>query len=94
MGKITGKNIGHVTIYIDNKSAIDLAKNPVFHGRSKHIDIHYPFIRKCVERGEIVIKHISDGQRVEILTKALVTVKFEIMRSLLGVKNLDERKSD
>ncbi|XP_074376598.1 secreted RxLR effector protein 161-like [Apium graveolens] len=47
-----------VTIYVDNKSAIDLAKNPVFHGRSKHIDIRYHFIRECVERGEITTKHI------------------------------------
>ncbi|XP_074328213.1 secreted RxLR effector protein 161-like [Apium graveolens] len=35
---------GPVVIYIDNKSAIDLATNPIFHGRSKHIDIRYHFI--------------------------------------------------
>lgn len=72
-------------LHIDNKSAIDLAKNPVFHGRSKHIDIRYHFIRECVERGEIVVKHVStELQRADILTKALATVKFERMRSLLG----------
>lgn len=87
--QVTGKSIGPVTIYIDNKSAIDLAKNSVFHGRSKHIDIRYHFIRQYVERGEIVVKHISsEGQKADILTKALATVKFERMRSLLGVKNL------
>ena len=51
--------IGLVVLYIDNKSAIDLAKNPVFHGRSKNIDIHYHFTRKCVKRGEIIVKHLS-----------------------------------
>ncbi|KAL8107152.1 hypothetical protein AgCh_023814 [Apium graveolens] len=43
--------------YIDNRSAIDLAKNLVFHGRSKHIDVRYHFIRDCVEQGLIMNKH-------------------------------------
>lgn len=81
--------IGPVTLFIDNKSAIDLAKNPVFHGRSKHINIRSHFIRECVERGEIIVKHIrGDKQRADGLTKALATIKFEKMRSLLGVKEL------
>lgn len=40
---------GSVTLYINNRSAMDLAKNPVFHGRSKHIDLRYHFIRDCLE---------------------------------------------
>ena len=89
LSQITGKKLGPVVIYIHNKSAIDLTKNSVFHGRSKHIDIRYHFIRSCVERGEILIKHISTGeQRADILTKAMSTVKFERMRDLLGIKNL------
>lgn len=46
-------------MYMDNKSAIDLARNPMFHGRSKHIDIHYHFIRDCVERGQIELKYVK-----------------------------------
>lgn len=85
--KITGEAIGPVVLFIDNKSAIDLARNPVLHGRSKHIDIQFHFIRECVERGEIIVKHISGNQqRAYCLTKALVTVKFERMHNLLGVK--------
>lgn len=87
LGQITGKITGPVTIFIDNKSAIDLAKNPVFHGRNKHIDIRYHFIRECVEKGEIVVKHVrTDEHRADSLTKALTTVKFERMRKLLGVE--------
>lgn len=90
--QVTGEKIGPVTLYIDNKSAIDLAKNPVFHGRSKHIDIRYHFIRECVERGEVVVRHIrTDQQRADILTKALTTVKFEKMRHLLGVKDVEKQ---
>ncbi|XP_074376971.1 secreted RxLR effector protein 161-like [Apium graveolens] len=80
---------GPVILYIDNRSAVDLAKNPVFHGRSKHIDIHYHFIRECVEQGLIKIKYVSTNeQRADILTKALSVAKFEKMRNLLGVKQL------
>lgn len=89
LSQITSDYIGPVTLCIDNMSAIDLAKNPMFHGRSKHIDIRYHFIRECVKRGEVVLKHVSSiSQRADIMTKALATVKFERMRQLLGVKNL------
>ena len=40
-------------IYCDNISSIALSKNPVFHGRSKHIEIRYHFIRELVENGDI-----------------------------------------
>lgn len=49
LSQIMGVKAAPVVLYIDNKSAIDLAKNPVFHGRSKHIDVRYHFIRDCVE---------------------------------------------
>lgn len=59
LSQVTDMKRCPVVIYVDNRSAIDLAKNPVFHGRSKHIDIRYHFIRECVEKGEIMIKHVS-----------------------------------
>lgn len=89
LSQITGESISPVTLFIDNKSITDLAKNSVFHGRSKHIDIRFHFIRECVERGEIIVKHVSgDKQRAYGLTKALATIKFEKMCNLLGVKEL------
>lgn len=92
LNQITAEFIGPVVLYIDNKSAIDLAKNPLFHGRSKHIHVRYHFIRECVERGEIVLKHVSsDGQTTDILTKALTTIKFERMINLLRIQNLSGR---
>lgn len=79
-------------LYIDNKSAIDLAKNPVFHGRSKHIDIRFHFIRECVERGEVIVKHVkTNQQKADVLTKSMPAAKFEQMRKLLGVKNLQKK---
>lgn len=90
LGQITGDKLGPVVLFIDNKSAIDLAKNPMFHGRSKHIDVRFHFIRECVERGEVIVKHVSSlEQRADGMTKALATIKFEKMRNLLGVRELE-----
>ncbi len=36
-------------LYCDNQSAIKLGSNPVQHGRTKHIDVRYHFIRELVE---------------------------------------------
>ncbi|XP_074347489.1 secreted RxLR effector protein 161-like [Apium graveolens] len=74
LNEVTDKYTGPVVHYIDNRSAIDLAKTPVFHGRSKHIDIRYHFIRECVDRWEILIKHIkSDEHRADVLVGFLIT---------------------
>lgn len=83
---------GLLTLYIDNKSAIDLANNPVFHGRRKHIDVCYHFIRECVDLGKIVIRHvISKKQSADILTKAMAATKFAEMRELPGIKDLTKQ---
>ena len=50
LAEITGLPPQTVKLYVDNNSTIALMKNPVFHGRSKHIDTKYHFIRECVER--------------------------------------------
>ncbi|KAL8127829.1 hypothetical protein AgCh_014672 [Apium graveolens] len=80
---------GPSIIFMDNKSTIDLTKNPIINGRSKHIDMQFHFIRDCVECGEIVVKYVkTQEQRADILTKPLTALKFEEMRKLLGVKDL------
>lgn len=74
------------TIYIDNKSAIALTKNLVFHGRSKHIHKRYHFIRECIETEQIEVQHIpGNEQKADILTNALGRIKFKEMRELIGV---------
>nr|GFC73052.1 ribonuclease H-like domain, reverse transcriptase, RNA-dependent DNA polymerase [Tanacetum cinerariifolium] len=81
------------TIRVDNKSAIALMKNPVFHGRSKHIDTKYHFIRECVEREDIQVEFVSgEYQKADILTKPLPKIKFLTMRQLIGL--IDLRHSD
>jgi hypothetical protein len=89
ISEITKEKPKAVTLYVDNNSAIALMKNPVFHGRSKHIDIKYHFIRECVERGQIVVKRVgTEEQKADALTKPLAAGKLIVMRHLLGVRDL------
>nr|ABB47537.2 retrotransposon protein, putative, unclassified [Oryza sativa Japonica Group] len=70
--EMIGAEARPVKLYVDNKSAIALMKNPVFHGRSKHIDTRYHFIRECVESGKIQIEFVrTEEQRADALTKGL-----------------------
>ena len=59
-------------ICVDNKSAIALAKNPVFHNQSKHIDTRYHWIRECITRKDVQIKYVkSQDQISDIFPKPL-----------------------
>eukprot|EP00253_Pinus_taeda_P036164 PITA_36164 len=83
--KLFSELFGHVmdttVILCDNQSGIRLSENPVFHDRSKHIDIRDHFIRDMVQRGVIRLHHIgSDEQVTDILTKPLWKVKFLAFR--------------
>jgi len=46
-----------VELLVDSKSTIDFAKNPVSHGRSKHIDTKFHFLRDQVSKGRVKLKH-------------------------------------
>jgi hypothetical protein len=86
VAELTGRKVQKFKLLIDNKSAIELSKNPVYHARSKHIDTWFHFIHECVSDGVVDVDHISiDGQLVDILTKALGRVRFVKMRQKLGV---------
>ena len=60
------------TLFEDNQSTIVLARNPVHHARSKHIDIQHHFIREKIESNEIEISYKStDDMIADALTKPL-----------------------
>jgi hypothetical protein len=84
-----GQELEATVIHCDNQSCIRLSENPVFHDRSKHIDIRYHFIRDCVQRGVVRLDYIqTDDQMADIFTKALSRQKFEKFRDKMGlVKN-------
>nr|GEW78634.1 ribonuclease H-like domain, reverse transcriptase, RNA-dependent DNA polymerase [Tanacetum cinerariifolium] len=93
--KLTHSKEENVTIMVDNKSPIALMKNSVFHGKSKHIDTKYHFIRVCVEREDIQVEFVSgEYQKADIFTKALPKIKFLTMRQLIGLKDLRQDDCD
>ncbi|XP_074314354.1 secreted RxLR effector protein 161-like [Silene latifolia] len=76
-------------IYCDNKAAISLTKNAVFHSRTKHIDIRHHFIRDMVAKGMIELKFCGTNQQIaDILTKSLSIAKVDDFRSQMGVCKL------
>ncbi|KAM1541869.1 hypothetical protein ACFX15_011235 [Malus domestica] len=59
-------------IYCDNKSAIAISANPVFHSRIKHLDTDYHFVREKVQQGDLQVHYLStEDQTADILTKGL-----------------------
>ena len=77
---------GPTLIYCDNVSAIKLSRNPVLHGRSKHIDVRYHFLRDLCKDGIIELVFCkSENQIADILTKPLKLVMFLKLRRLIGV---------
>ena len=67
-------------------SAISVAKNPVLHSKTKHIEVRYHFLRDHVEKGDIDLGHVStQNQLADILTKPMDQATFARLREELGV---------
>jgi hypothetical protein len=74
------------TLFCDNSSTTKLSKNPVMHGRSKHIDVRFHFL--CDLTKERIVELIYCGTRdqvADVITKPLKLESFLKMRELLGV---------
>ena len=81
LAEMRGEEPVKFKLMVDNKSAIALAKNPIHHDRSKHIDVKYHFIRECVEEGQLELDHVRTlDQLADMLTKALGRVHHVEMR--------------
>ena len=76
------------TIYEDNQGAIELAKNPKYHNRTKHIDVCFHFVRERIASNEIHVEYCpTEFMTADIMTKGLTRVVFEKFRDMLGVCN-------
>jgi hypothetical protein len=90
LGRLLGDLLGTdplvADLLMDNKSAIQLCKNPVFHDRSKHIEVRYHFIRGCIEDGTVSVQYIgTEDQLANVLTKALGYVQFQQLHEKINV---------
>jgi len=70
-------------VHCDSMSAIYLAKNQVYHARTKHIDVKYHFVRDVLEDGDIEVKKIhTKDNPADMLTKVVPGVKFNHCKNL------------
>jgi hypothetical protein len=76
-------------IYVDNQLAINLAKNPIQHGRSKHIDTRFHFLRDRVKQKTIELQYCHTTEQVaDIFTKPLSSAIFTRLRDMLGMRTV------
>ena len=65
-----------INVFVDNQGAIELAKNPIHHQRSKHIDICYHFIHNEIQNGNIKLVYVpSSENRADMFTKPVTRAK-------------------
>jgi hypothetical protein len=78
---------GPSTFQIDNQSALAVAKNPEHHGRMKHLDMRYFWLRDAVENGTLSPVYVpTEEQAADILTKSLCAQKIGKCRGLMGLR--------
>lgn len=79
--------IGEALIRIDNRGALEIAKHPTNHKRTKQIDVRFLKIREYVENGTLQVESVPSADNVaDIMTKPLVKVVFEKHRNNMSVK--------
>lgn len=73
-------------IYNNNLGALKLAENPIFHNRSKHIDLRFHFIREAIHEKLVNVKYLNTNSMLaNILTKALTGLKLRQLMSDMGL---------
>ncbi|GJV60052.1 hypothetical protein Tco_1466152 [Tanacetum coccineum] len=83
-----GFNFMKTKIFIDNQSTISIVKNPVFHQRTKHIEIRHHFIRDAYEKGLIEVDKIPTERNVaDLLTKKFDGPRFSFLVVNIGMLN-------
>ncbi|CAI7733179.1 unnamed protein product, partial [Closterium sp. NIES-54] len=78
---------GGVPVFVDNQSAIALAQNACLHGRTKHMQVRWHFIREMVASGEVILRWCpTNRQAADILTKPLPFERHGVCMSLMGMQ--------
>ena len=78
-----------VLLYSDSTSALTYAKHPKFHGKAKHIEVRYQYIRDMVSQGEVILQHIYTSSMVaNPLTNPIVRDLFFSHAKSIGLRRI------
>ena len=79
-------DISPTIVFGDNQASIAMVKNPVYHSRSKHIDIRYHYIRDVYANDYIKLVYCPSNLNIaDLMTKGIARVQFCKLRQMIGI---------